>query len=248
MQSLQQTRGLARSHPQRTARPQRVSVRAASQPVQTVDAPAADAAAAKADGAEIYLGFPKDDYAPRSGRKGRFIQDDPAKYPAKESLGFFSGATGGWAGGEAGLWKLREEVLAQKTAKKTAASDAAAGKPAVPPPEGDKAPIYIGHAKGDYESKKVGAPGRFILDDPSKYPAKENLGFFAGATGGFAAGEAGLKQFVRDGSLNLRKAGQPGGNRDASPIPIAGLLVLAGAGGGLLIQTVIDQLGSAIKP
>jgi hypothetical protein len=57
-----------------------------------------------------HVGFPKGDYAPREGRKGRVIKDDPKRYPDKENKGFFIGATGGWAGGEAGLWKLREEV------------------------------------------------------------------------------------------------------------------------------------------
>jgi hypothetical protein len=44
--------------------------------------------------AEIYIGFPKGDFAPREGRKGRVIKDDPTKYPAKEDLGPLLGATG----------------------------------------------------------------------------------------------------------------------------------------------------------
>jgi len=86
----------------------------------------------------------------RAGRKGRVIKDDPRKYPTKEDLGIFSGATGGWAGGEAGLWKLREEVLEQKKQQKAgggAAPAAGAGKPAVPKPQGEKQPIYIGYSK-----------------------------------------------------------------------------------------------------
>lgn len=43
---------------------------------------------------EIYIGFQKGDYAPRTGRKGRVIRDDPSKYPAKEDVGFLPGATG----------------------------------------------------------------------------------------------------------------------------------------------------------
>jgi hypothetical protein len=52
--------------------------------------------AAPADGkaVDVYIGFPKGDFAPREGRKGRVIKDDPSKYPAKEDLGFFAGATG----------------------------------------------------------------------------------------------------------------------------------------------------------
>lgn len=68
----------------------------------------------------------------------------------------------------------------------------------------------------------------------------------AGATGGFAAGEKGLKQFVRDGQLQLRKAGQPGGNQ-ASPVALAGLLVLAGVGGGLLLNGVADFTEFEVK-
>jgi hypothetical protein len=43
---------------------------------------------------DIYIGFAKDDTAPREGRKGRVIQDDPSKYPRKEDVGFLPGATG----------------------------------------------------------------------------------------------------------------------------------------------------------
>jgi hypothetical protein len=44
--------------------------------------------------AEIYIGFPKGDYARPEGRKGRVIKDDPTKYPGKDDLGPFLGATG----------------------------------------------------------------------------------------------------------------------------------------------------------
>lgn len=43
---------------------------------------------------EIYIGFEKNDTAPRTGRKGRVIKDDPTKYPGKEDLGPLLGATG----------------------------------------------------------------------------------------------------------------------------------------------------------
>ena len=60
---------------------------------------------------------------------------------------------------------------------------------------------------------------------------KEDVGIFAGATGGFAAGEKGVKQFVRDGDIKLRTAGAPA-RQQASPVALAGLLAAAGAGGG----------------
>lgn len=64
--------------------------------------------------------------------------------------------------------------------------------------ETDKAKIYIGHEKEDYEGRRTGKPGRFIEDDPSRYPAKEDVGFMSGATGGWAGGEAGLKKFIAE--------------------------------------------------
>jgi hypothetical protein len=30
----------------------------------------------------------------------------------------------------------------------------------------------------ELEKRKSGAPGRFVLDDPVKYPAKDDIGFF----------------------------------------------------------------------
>lgn len=51
---------------------------------------------------EIYIG------------KGRTIRDDPKKYPSKVSVGFFENVAGGWAGGEAGLWNLREDIVKEK--------------------------------------------------------------------------------------------------------------------------------------
>ncbi len=64
--------------------------------------------------------------------------------------------------------------------------------------QSNKAKIYIGHEKEDYEGRRTGKPGRFIEDDPTRYPGKEDIGFLAGATGGWAGGEAGLKQFIEE--------------------------------------------------
>ena len=55
-------------------------------------------------------GFVKGDYEPREGRQGRFIADDPSKYPDKDDIGLFKGISGGWAGGEAALYKFREQI------------------------------------------------------------------------------------------------------------------------------------------
>ena len=68
------------------------------------------AAVANESEKEIYLGFEKTDTAPRAGRKGRVVKDDPRKYPGREDMGFFLGVVGGWAGGEAALAKLKDEA------------------------------------------------------------------------------------------------------------------------------------------
>lgn len=68
----------------------------------------------------------------------------------------------------------------------------------------------------------------------------------AGATGGFAGGEKGLEQYITTGELKLRQPGQPG-PRQTSPVAIAGLLVAAGAGGGLLLNEFADLGENAVK-
>ena len=68
----------------------------------------------------------------------------------------------------------------------------------------------------------------------------------AGATGGFAGGEAGLKQYVETGELKLRDPNQPR-VKQTSPVAVAGLLVAAGAGGGLLLNQLTEVGEGAIK-
>eukprot|EP00775_Hariotina_reticulata_P004770 gene4770-5020_t len=225
--------------------------------VSTVEAPTTSSTSTAPSSAgnvkDIYIGFTKDDTAPREGRKGRVIQDDPSKYPSKEDIGFLPGATGGWAGGEAGLWQLREQVLQEKQQAKKPASSAAgeatstSSKAVQPQASKDGlAAIYVGYGKDELEKRKAGEPGRFILDNPAKYPAKEDLGIFPGATGGFAGGEKGLKQYIATGDVLLRDPNRPL-PRQTSPVAIAGLLIAAGAGGGLLLNEVTDLGESAVK-
>jgi hypothetical protein len=69
----------------------------------------------------------------------------------------------------------------------------------------------------------------------------------AGATGGFAGGEAGLDQYVSTGQVRLRDPNQPGGATQSSPVAVAGLLVLAGGGGTLLLNELTDLGTNAVK-
>jgi hypothetical protein len=232
--------------------------------VETTTEAAASSTTTPADGskAQIYLGFPKGDYAPRAGRQGRVIVDDPKKYPGKEDVGAFLGAVGGWAGGEAALWQLREEVKREEAAAKQRAADEdkaradaaaaaqakleaarqaaakaeQAAKAAKAAGAAEAAPIYLGYGKGE---ARDAAPGRLIVDDPRKYPGKEDVLGLSGAVGGWAGGERGLKQYVRDGEVVLREPGMPGAAQ-FSPVAIAALMVVAGAGGGLLLNGAVD--------
>jgi hypothetical protein len=39
--------------------------------------------------------------------------------------------------------------------------------------------FVLPHVCSEIEKRKAGGPGRFILDDPKKYPAKEDLAFLS---------------------------------------------------------------------
>lgn len=39
------------------------------------------------------------------------------------------------------------------------------------------APPPLHPVPSELEARKAGVPGRFILDDPAKYPAKDDIGF-----------------------------------------------------------------------
>jgi hypothetical protein len=165
-----------------------------------------------------YLGFEKYDFDRSNGRKGRVIKDDSKKYPAKDNLGPFLGVTGGWAGGEAAISRIRDEAAAAMPAAARALSPA----PALPSPEAGQKLIYFGYTKDQIEYRNAGNKGRVGMDDPAKYPDKDNIGPLLGATGGFAAGEAGLRMFVDQGELKLR---QPGDSSKGQGFPFAVLFV-----------------------
>jgi len=67
---------------------------------------------------------------------GRYMKANPKKLPNKEDLGFFIGATGGFAGGEELLWDLRDEIKGEEKAKKQAKVKTVSAKdaPVLPSP------------------------------------------------------------------------------------------------------------------
>jgi hypothetical protein len=75
--------------------------------------------------------------------------------------------TGGWAGGEAGLWVAREEFKKEVEASKTKQSTVKeppkkVGKSSPWSKNGE--PIYVGFGKDELDLKSSGAMGRVIYD------------------------------------------------------------------------------------
>lgn len=200
---------------------------------------------------EIYLGFPKNDHAPREGRKGRVIKDDPKKYPNREDLGPFIGAVGGWAGGEVSLWELRDRVKKDQAngtqSSKVLAPSSPVKQPVKsrwnvrPSSSAGRDAIYVGFGKDELELKKAGLQGRVIYDEEYRYPGREDIGPLKGAVGGFAGGERALKSFVETGELKLRKPGDPSVKKQFSPLTLAFLIVFAVAGGGILLTSAFEE-------
>lgn len=58
--------------------------------------------------------------------------------------------------------------------------------------------------------------------------------------GGFAGGEAALRQFVESGELKLRKPGDPTIKKQFSPLTLAFLIIIAVGGGGVLLTSAVD--------
>lgn len=192
---------------------------------------------------QIYIGFEKGDYAPRSGRTGRVIVDDPAKYPDRTVY------VGGWPGGEVALksWAPKAAADAGGGAEAAPSGAGAAKAPSIPKPtKGGAAPIYLGHAKDDYTGRREGVPGRFIVDDPTKYPGREDVGPLISAVGGFAGGEVGVKAFAATGKVPVTDADAPA-RRQFSPVAI--LFVVAGAAGlgGALLNSGVEVAEGVVE-
>ncbi|PRW56942.1 supervillin isoform X3 [Chlorella sorokiniana] len=191
---------------------------------QVAEAETAQPKAAPTSGrqAEIYIGHSKDQVEEKkAGKQGRFVVDDPKKYPGRDN-----DFVGGWAGGEVGLKSFvsntqRERELNQPSAK---AEKGGAHQPR-PIAKGSDT-IYVGK-------------GRVIQDDARKYPGRNEL------TGGFAGGELGLQAFKEKGDVPIAADGQ--GTRQSSPLITAFVLGLAATGGGLLLSTVEEAGLGAVK-
>ncbi|KAK9839827.1 hypothetical protein WJX81_004508 [Elliptochloris bilobata] len=168
-------------------------------------------------------------------------EDDASRYPDRNQY------VGGWAGGETGLRQWIEEAAEQSERKGGAAvtrkaTEGSKSEPVVVHKDGEQ--IYIGYDKENIDSRRQGAPGRYIQDDINKYPAKESIGPLSGVTGGFAGGERGLQQLIEKGKLKLA---EPGSNRrrEFSSLLLAGGVAATAVAGGLLLDDGL-QLGEKV--
>lgn len=68
-----------------------------------------------------------------------------------------------------------------------------------------------------------------------------------GVSGGFAGGERGIKAFVRDGDVRVRKAGTPGG-QPMSPLGTAFVVLAAGIVGAVVLAQVSPSVSDLCAP
>jgi len=148
--------------------------------------------------------------------KGRYLEDDPSKYPGRDNL-----YTGGFAGGETGLKNFVAEkgIPYSSPAKESKAAKASAKKP----------------AKGVYVGK-----GKFFEDDKSNTYKVMKLSTRDALVGGFAGGEVGLKEFVATGEVPFGE-----GRKQQSPLIVAGIVSLLGVAGGILF-TDVGEFGEQV--
>ena len=148
--------------------------------------------------------------------KGRYLEDDPSKYPGRDNL-----YTGGFAGGETGLKNFVAEkgIPYSSPAKESAAANASAKK----------------QAKGIYVGK-----GKYVEDDKSNTTKVMKLSTRDALVGGFAGGEVGLKEFVATGEVPFGE-----GRKQQSPLIVAGIVSLLGVAGGILF-TDVGEFGEQV--
>jgi len=108
--------------------------------------------------------------------KGRFVEDDPRKYPGREE----NNAAGGWAGGEKALQAFREELRAEAPRKPEGKP---ARKPAQLPPSLDvQLAKDFGGAAGGFPGGEVGVKSFVATGKVPKPARKPTVGL-----GGYAA-------------------------------------------------------------
>ncbi|KAL4543862.1 hypothetical protein Ndes2437B_g01673 [Nannochloris sp. 'desiccata'] len=150
--------------------------------------------------------------------KGRYIVDDPAKYPNRTTL------TGGFAGGEVGLKQFVSELDEgdKKYKKEEKASNSKAS-----PTNKSKNSLYVGK-------------GRYLPYDPANNEAViiKTTGRDSNLTGGFSGGEAGLRRFVETGEVPFAPEGSR--RKQQSPLIVAGIISASAVTGGLLLNDAGD--------
>jgi len=149
----------------------------------------------------------------RSLAPARAAEDDSEKYDE------FEGRPG-FKGGEVGLKNFAEDIKKAGVPKKKKFF------------KGQENPEAIGKGK----DKIYVGNETYVKDDARLYPGKEDVGFFSGATGGFAGGEVGLKRFAADGDIDIREDDSNARRQPPSPLTVAFGLGGVAAVGSLILD------------
>jgi len=168
------------------------------------------------------------------------IKDDPKKYPSREDAGFMQGATGGWAGGEPGLQKFLDAIEPEKSQPQIKKKKSVDSRQPKKVGEG-KDKIYVGFdfkKPEDLADLREGKPGKFIIDDESKYPSRDFLGWLP-LQGGFAGGEIGLQKFLEEGDIEIAGPEEKG-RTQVSPLLLGISIAAVATTGGLILTDAID--------
>jgi hypothetical protein len=200
--------------------------------------------------------------------KGRYVEDDPRKYPGRED----NNAAGGWAGGEKGLWQFRE---AQGAVASPKAVPVKKGPTFLPPSLDVRLTKDFGNMAGGFPGGEVGVKaftetGRIATRDSppsvglSAYVAVTLAGAYAAcvyATGDVdprdwefvtatRGGAAPVEQVAADGKKIVRLPSvalppvDPGvAKAVAPPAAVVGGVVAA----GLAVQALIRKLAASVS-
>jgi hypothetical protein len=201
--------------------------------------------------------------------KGRYVEDDPRKYPGRED----NNAAGGWAGGEKGLWQFREAQGAVASPKAVPVKKK--GPTSLPPSLDVRLTKDFGNMAGGFPGGEVGVKaftetGRIATRDSppsvglSAYVAVTLAGAYAAcvyATGDVdprdwefvtatRGGAAPVEQVAADGKKIVRLPSvalppvDPGvAKAVAPPAAVVGGVVAA----GLAVQALIRKLAASVS-